>query len=171
MKHPWPILQTDRKFSEYFQAHENRWLKKLFKAFSHLGAGALWISIYGLGFLFLGDRFHELILTLIFAELTGLIIIIILRYRIRRKRPSADYRCFFLTPWNKYSFPSHHAFRAFLIAIIVETKYPGLFPWLMITAAIIGFSRIYLSKHYLSDVLAGMLLALVVASVWRMPPV
>lgn len=159
-----PLLQIDRNISEYFAAHDSRWLNDFFRAVSHLGAGMVWISLYVLGLIFFRDHACRLILTLIFAELIGLTVIIVLRYLTRRKRPSANYRCFYLTPWNRYSFPSHHAFRVFVTAIIIGTSYPGLLPGLIITAAIIGFSRIYLSKHYLSDVLAGILLAIVVAT-------
>ena len=158
------FLQTDRKVSGYFAAQDNRWLKGLFRAFSRLGTGAVWISVYALCLIFFPDHAGGLIKTLILAELLGLTVIVILRYLTRRERPSANYRCFYLTPWNRYSFPSHHAFRAFVIAILIGTNHPEFFPALIITAAIVGFSRIYLLKHYLSDVLAGILLAVVVAS-------
>ena len=158
-----PLLRADQKISEYFAAHDSRWLKELFRAFSSLGAGAVWISVYILCLIFLRDHVRGLILSLIVAELIGLSVIIILRYMVKRKRPDENYKCFYLTPWNRYSFPSHHTFRAFMVAIIIGMSYPGLFPLLIIMAALVGFSRIYLSKHYFSDVLAGLLLATAVA--------
>ena len=160
-----PLFQIDQKISEYFAAHDRRWVKELFRAFSHLGAGAVWISVYVFCLIFFRDHACRLILSLILAELIGLSVIIILRYLVKRNRPSANYRCFYLTPWNRYSFPSHHTFRAFVIAIIIGRSYPGLFSLLIIMAAFVGFSRIYLSKHYFSDVLAGLLLAMAVAPV------
>ena len=158
------MIALDRKVSEYFLSRDNGWPKRLFQAISHLGAGALWISVYASCFIIFPNDAHRLILTLVIAELMGLIVIVPLRYYTRRNRPSADYKCSRITPWNRYSFPSHHAFRAFSIAIILGMRFPGSFPYLIFTAAVIGFSRIYLSRHYLTDVLAGTLLAVGVAS-------
>ncbi|HIJ19544.1 MAG TPA: phosphatase PAP2 family protein [Deltaproteobacteria bacterium] len=154
------MIEWDRKVSEYFLSHNNPGAKCLFSAFSFLGTGVLWICIYAFCLIFFWNHAHRVILTLILAELMGLMVIIPLRYITKRRRPCEDYKYFFLTPWNLYSFPSHHAFRAFSIAIIVGMRFPGTFPYLICTAAIIGFSRLYLSKHYLSDVLAGILLAM-----------
>ena len=158
------MIPLDRKISEYFLSRDNLWSKRLFQAVSHLGAGVLWVGVYAFGFIFFPSDTHRLLLTLVVAELMGLSVIIPLRYCTRRNRPSADYKCSRITPWNRYSFPSHHAFRAFSIAIIVGVRHPAVFPWLICTALGIGFSRIYLSKHYLTDVVAGTLLAVGIAS-------
>ena len=158
------MIALDRKISEYFLSQDNLWGMRLFQAVSHLGAGVLWLCVYALGLIFFQNDAHRLILTLVVAELAGLIVIIPVRYYTKRNRPSADYKCSRITPWNRYSFPSHHAFRAFSIAIIIGVRHPGLFPYLIFTAALIGFSRLYLSRHYLTDVLAGTLLAIGVAS-------
>ncbi len=63
------------------------------------------------------------------------------------------------------SFPSSHAANAFAIACIVANRWrrPRLLWWLM--AALVGFSRIYLNRHYPSDVLVGALLGTVIAMV------
>ena len=99
-----------------------------------------------------------------------------LRFKLakREKQLTTDYtdfaekyRCykyFPLTPWNRYSFPSHHALRSFTIAVIIGSHFPRLLSFLLVMAAIVSFSRIYLSKHYLSDVLAGGLLGVFVAT-------
>jgi len=158
-------METDRIISQYFSSHNNRWLRGAFRALTYLGTGAVWIILYALFLIFLQDHFTQLLLTLILAEIIGLFTIIILRYMTKRKRPIIHYKYFSLTPWNRYSFPSHHTLRSFIIAVIVGTDYPGLFPFLLIMAATISFSRIYLSKHYLSDVLAGALLGILLAMV------
>ena len=62
-----------------------------------------------------------------------------------------------------YGFPSNHAANSFAAAAILSAfyrRYTALFAML---AALIGFSRIYLGKHYLSDVLAGAFWGLLLA--------
>ena len=158
------FMKMDRIISQYFASHNNPWLRAVLGALTHLGTGAVWLSLYALFLVFLNDLFAPLFLTLVLAELIGLLTIIILRYMTKRKRPTAHYKNFSLTPWNKYSFPSHHALRSFIIAVVIGTEVPGLLPFLLILAAIISFSRIYLSKHYLSDVLVGVFLGILSAA-------
>jgi len=156
-------METDRIISQYFSSHTNRWLRSVLRTLTYLGTGGVWITIYALFFIFLDDPFTQLLLTLILAEMIGLLTIIILRYITKRKRPIIRYKHPSLTPWNRYSFPSHHTLRVFITTVIVGTDSPGLFPLLLIMATTVGFSRIYLSKHYLSDVLAGALLGIMLA--------
>ena len=68
---------------------------------------------------------------------------------------------FHMTSW---SFPSGHAMNSIvlygLLAYWVAQSYPGAKVWMLlgltILVAAIGYSRIYLGVHYLSDVLAGL---------------
>ncbi len=161
------LMETDRIINQYFSSHNNRWLRSALGTLTHLGTGGVWITIYALFFMFLDDHFTQLLLTLILAEMIGLFTIIMLRYMTKRKRPMIHYKYYFLTPWNRYSFPSHHTLRAFIIAVIVGIDYPEVFPLLLIMAATVSFSRIYLSKHYLSDVLAGAFLGIILAMASR----
>ena len=136
-----------------------------FRGLTHLGDGKVWVGIYAVSFIFFKTRFRHIIFMLIIAEIAGLFIVIMLRYLTRRGRPADDYKAAFYAPWNKYSFPSHHSFRVFMLAGIIGINYTHLMPGLFLLAAGIGFSRIYLSKHYLSDVLAGGLLGIILTAV------
>jgi undecaprenyl-diphosphatase len=152
------LVEIDRRINEYFASHNNPRLRRAFRALTHFGTGAVWITIYALLLILFYNQFTRLIWALILAEGVGLLIVIILRYATKRERPIARYESFSLTPWNRYSFPSHHTLRSFMIAVVVGTDSPGLLPFLVVMAAAVGFSRIYLSKHYFSDVLVGALL-------------
>ncbi|MBV8376951.1 MAG: phosphatase PAP2 family protein [Verrucomicrobia bacterium] len=70
----------------------------------------------------------------------------------------------FLLFQNKYhSFPSGHtgaAFAFFGVPWFAERRYGW---WALIAAIAIGWSRLYLNVHYLSDVMVGMLVGLVTA--------
>ena len=60
------------------------------------------------------------------------------------------------------SFPSGHVVLAFTIATVVGNQYPKLRVPLYIMAFGTAFSRIYLGKHYPSDVIAGAIIGTLV---------
>jgi undecaprenyl-diphosphatase len=156
-------IEIDRRVSEYFANSKNRRLNKTFAVLTHLGDGALWLTIYALIFFFLYDRYTRMLYALVSAEIIGLSLIISLRYITKRRRPDRNYTS--IIPWNKYSFPSHHSLRTFLIATIIGIYSPHLLPFLLSVAVVVSFSRIYLLKHYLSDVFAGALLGFLTANI------
>jgi len=61
-------------------------------------------------------------------------------------------------PPDKFSFPSGHTMTAFSIALVVSYFYPSLEGVLFFLALSIAVSRIVLGMHFLSDVLAGVVM-------------
>lgn len=59
-----------------------------------------------------------------------------------------------------FSFPSGHAFNAFMTATIMTRFYNKDWLWYAL-AALIAFSRVYIGVHYASDVLAGALIGMI----------
>ncbi len=108
-----------------------------------------------------------------YAEIAGLWVSILgsgatalaLKVLIHRPRPSALFQAYSEGPY--YSFPSGHATLAmalygFCVYILLQ-MYPTAARRVMFTAlpfivALVAVSRLYLGVHYLSDVLAGLIL-------------
>lgn len=67
-----------------------------------------------------------------------------------------------------HSFPSGHTVTAFSTAILIaywcRNKFWGL-P-LLLLAALVGYSRMYLSQHFFEDVTAGSVIGVVVTVIW-----
>ena len=72
-----------------------------------------------------------------------------------RERPDGERRR------SNSSFPSSHAANAAAIALVLGMRWRWLAPPLWLLAATVAFSRVYLNRHFLSDVLFGMAIGVV----------
>jgi len=86
--------------------------------------------------------------------LADIVTVFPLKYLVNRQRP--DGPC---SRWNS-SFPSGHATFSFTQAFIAAHHYPDLRIPLFTYATVVGISRIYLKKHYPSDIIAGAILGI-----------
>ncbi|MBQ1308418.1 MAG: phosphatase PAP2 family protein [Ruminococcus sp.] len=90
----------------------------------------------------------------------------IIKHAVKRVRPCHDLDeedKLLNNPRTFYSFPSGHTASSFAVAMVVILSHCPVYvmlPILMI-ASLIGFSRVYLRVHYLTDVVVGLFLGLV----------
>jgi len=61
------------------------------------------------------------------------------------------------------SFPSSHAANAFAVAVLLARRWRRGTPAFLLLAALVAYSRLYLNRHWLSDVLAGALIGALMA--------
>lgn len=136
------------------------WLRLVMVSATRAGDGWLW---YGLGLLILMFGDHDRVAAVFAgtsATSVGLVIYALLKQATRRPRPCLvePNRWAHILPPDQYSFPSGHTIAAFAITLSVGQFYPPLFLALLLAALLIASSRILLGMHYLSDVVAGMVL-------------
>lgn len=96
-----------------------------------------------------------------------LILITAMRKIIKRERPYErfDTPPLFERDGEGDSFPSRHTASAFIIAMSGFVLSPFLGVGLLLVAAAIGVSRILSGVHYVTDVLAGMLISVIFGTI------
>jgi undecaprenyl-diphosphatase len=104
--------------------------------------------------------FKKILLSLIFVYLFNYLI----GYLVARPRPFVTDKGIyqlakFFARASDYSFPSQHTATAFVLALVVFLDKKKLGIILLILAALIGGSRIFVGVHYPSDILGGILMA------------
>ncbi len=147
----------------------------IFKYITYLGDG--WTAfIVVIIFLFIKFRYSLMIaVSSITAGLTAQLLkrLVFAEYFRPKKYFENIYDLYIITDVNlhsMYSFPSGHTTTVFTLAccialLLPDKKQTGRF-FLLIVAILTGFSRIYLSQHFLVDVFFGSLLGVTVASVF-----
>lgn len=159
------MVTMDEKFTAFLYSIRSNWLSQLFYAVTQLGTREAVFSIGGLAtIVFLYRRRYTAVLAFWLTMAgTGLSV----QYGktfISRDRP--DKVAFY--PEHNFSFPSGHATTAIsLYGMLAYFMYRHMrrslqrsvmFLATAVLILLIGFSRIYLGVHFLSDVLAGFLL-------------
>ena len=140
---------------------QNPWLTRIMVFITYMGASLTYLTISALVSIYLLSRRKELKAVFLNISLfTAWILVEFIKVWIGRLRPLGEP----LTVATGYSFPSGHAmmsmaFYGFLAGLLLC---PGKSQWhrlggvsLYGLVLLIGFSRIYLNVHYLSDVLIG----------------
>ncbi|MBI4769469.1 MAG: phosphatase PAP2 family protein [Chloroflexi bacterium] len=153
------ILQLDAALSARLRVAEKPGtLRTCAAILAHSGDSWLWGAALGLVW-WLGDagwKFRAVVL--LGAILGTAAVVAVLKIIFRRRRPAGEWGQIYRKT-DPHSFPSGHAARAILLAML------GLFlgpPWfgalLALWGPLVALARVSMGVHYLSDVVAGALL-------------
>lgn len=159
------IKKLDYRVLENISRIHRPKLNRIMVTASRLGnAGIVWWAVC-LPFL-INQRWRYTGLTIIFSlGLTSLMGEGIIKHAVKRVRPChslEDDEQLIKKP-KYYSFPSGHTASSFsVVSVVIFSQCPFyvIVP-IFLVASIIGFSRVYLRVHYLTDVVVGFFLGIV----------
>jgi undecaprenyl-diphosphatase len=178
-----PLTVADAQFSTWLHSHTQPLLTSVMFVLTYLGSSvtvSCVAAIFGL-YLIWRRRFYWLA-AFLSSVYGGMLLNKILKFAFQRPRPHFDDPLVSLT---SYSFPSGHTMTAtVLYGVLAAYFFTNTQDWrkrmvIVFVASflilLVGFSRIYLGAHYLSDVLGAMaeglawlaLCLTVVYSFWR----
>ena len=145
--------------------HGSSFVNYLFKFITLLGdLGIVWILTGVILFFFKKTRKGGIYI--FFALFASLVINdFIFKHLIARPRPftvNTDLAVFIesigLELPTSFSFPSGHSFSSFACATMITMTFKKKGAWSYILATLIAVSRVFICVHYVTDVLAGMIL-------------
>lgn len=155
------ILTLDAELSQKMRIAENPGkLRNLAAFLAHSGDSWFWAA--GLLTLWiLGDTFWKQWAAIQFGAISIMAaIVLIVKFSFKRKRPEGEWGLMYRST-DPHSFPSGHAARSFLIAMMAIFLGPlWLTIILVIWAPSVALARVAMGVHYLSDVLVGGLLGI-----------
>lgn len=123
--------------------------------------GMIWIAVALI--LFLNRKYRKIgVFSIVSLIICALAVNVILKPLIHRPRPFselADITLLIKAP-KDYSFPSGHTAASFVMVYIFFRHIKKYFIPVLITGILIAFSRMYLSVHFPSDILAGIIIGI-----------
>ncbi len=165
-----PLAGPDHEVAGWFHAHLTRTFVTVLRTFTEFGSGE-WIGIVlcALVVFFAWKRWWPSLVTLIVAVPGGMLLNEWVKVLVHRQRPFVDGP---FVDWSGYSFASGHTIAATLLygqlALFILPAIKSRH-WRRLTVAsavlliaLVGFSRIALGAHFLTDVLA----AIVFGNIW-----
>src|SRR6266487_6472744 len=158
-----PLAGPDHEVAGWFHAHLTHTFVSVLRALTEFGSGE-WIGIvmFALVLFFAWKRWWPSLVTLIVAVPGGMLLNEWVKVLVHRHRPFVDGP---FVDWSGYSFASGHTIGATLlygqlllfVLPSLKTRHWRLLCIIsaMSLVALVGFSRIALGAHFLTDVLAA----------------
>lgn len=157
------ILELDARLSGQMRvAEKHGQLRSVAIFFAHSGDSWFWAAALIIMW-FVSQKFWKDWSVLEFTGIAILAVFVLaVKFIVRRQRPEGEWGGIYRNT-DPHSFPSGHAARAFLIATVATVLGPA---WLAIVlwiwAPLVALARVAMGVHYLSDIVAGALLGVVV---------
>ncbi len=151
------ISEFDRRsFLAFGRIVHQQQLRRKAKLISSSGDGPLYVLLAVMFLLFSakGQQLFELMVTSFLLELP---LYFLLKNSVRRVRPCHSFTHVQLDfePSDKFSLPSGHTAAAFVMASSIYIVFPVIGICCFVWAAMIGLSRVALTVHYPTDIIAG----------------
>lgn len=157
------IIELDKKYSSQLRiAEKPGLLRNIAIFFSHTGDSWLWFPSLILLWFFSNSAWQKFE-TVIFFGIGGLAVVVFaIKFLFKRQRPKGDWGGIYRST-DPHSFPSGHAARAFMIAFLATLLTPF---WVALAfcvwAPLVAFSRVTMGVHYLSDIIVGAIVGILV---------
>ena len=126
-------------------------------------SGDSWFILLALLLIWLLSNGHwHRMAALMAAGAVGLaVLVLLIKFTIKRRRPEGQWGAIYRNT-DPHSFPSGHAARTAMLAVIALALGPVWFGVLMVIwAPLVSLARVWMGVHYVSDVLAGILLGII----------
>lgn len=156
-----------RIYATFGRLEERLGLYRVARIFSFTGDGYLYILIAAIALAMSQEAGQALLVTGCLAFAIELPLYFVLKKFFKRRRPYDVVLSFekIHRPSDEFSFPSGHTTAGFMMAYLVSHFFAWALVPMYIWATLIGLSRVILRVHFVSDIVAGVLLGSALAYV------
>ncbi len=158
------LMELDARLSEQLRvAEKTKTLRPVGVFLAHSGDSWFWVVALGILWFFGSDYWRARALALLIGILVTAILVMAIKFTVRRRRPEGEWGNVYRST-DPHSFPSGHAARATMLAVMMVGMGPTwLGVLLVIWAPLVSLARVSMGVHYLSDVIAGTIIGILIA--------
>jgi undecaprenyl-diphosphatase len=140
-------------------------LRNIAMFFAHSGDSWFW-GVAILLLFFLGNQIWKSRAIILGASvILTAIVVLIIKFTVKRQRPEGNWGNIYRRT-DPHSFPSGHAARAFMLAIITLGIGPAWFAIILaVWAPLVGMARVAMGVHFFSDVIAGAIVGIIMGCI------
>lgn len=160
-----PLAGADHEVATWFHAHLTSTFVTVLRTFTDFGSsGWIGVVLFVLVLFFVWKRWWPSLVTLIVAVPGGMLLNELVKVLVQRHRPFVDGP---FVDWSGYSFASGHTIGAtllygqlllFILPVVKARHWRRLAIFsAAFLVAVVGFSRIAIGAHFLTDVLAAII--------------
>jgi len=136
-------------------------LRTLAALLAHSGDSWYWLIGLAIIWWFGSDLWKEQAIILSIGIITTATFVMGIKFTVRRQRPTGEWGEIYRKT-DPHSFPSGHAARAGMLAVLGVGLGPGWFAAALLAwAPFVALARVAMGVHYLLDILAGMAFGMV----------
>ncbi len=155
------LIQADLNWSSRLRLRHERSLRFKLAAFlAHSGDSWFWLVGLFIVWLFAGLAWKQRSVLMALGVLGLAVTVLLIKFSVRRRRPEGEWGAIYRNT-DPHSFPSGHAARAAMLAIVglgLGPLWLGLL--LLVWAPLVSLARVIVGVHYVSEVLAGLVIGL-----------
>jgi membrane-associated phospholipid phosphatase len=164
-----PLAEADHEVATWFQSHLTSTFVTILRTLTDFGSSE-WIGIvlFLVALFFIWNRWWPSLITLLVAVPGGMLLNELVKVLVQRQRPLVDGP---LADWSGYSFASGHTIGATLlygqlplfILPVLKARHWRVLGILSVALliAVVGFTRVALGAHFLTDVLAAIVFGVI----------
>jgi len=160
------LLEKDWRWSTRLRLRQDKGLFHWLAAFfAHSGDSWFWVAGLGGVWLISNGQWHHTAAIMEFAIVLLAVIVLSIKLLVRRRRPEGEWGAIYRS-FDPHSFPSGHAARAVMQAVLACGLGPTWFALLLVIwAPCVSLARVLMGVHYLTDIVAGIAVGLIVGLV------
>jgi undecaprenyl-diphosphatase len=158
------LVSLDEKITSSLRLSESaKGIKPLAIFFAHSGDSWFILLTLFVVWLVTRDPWHYNMAVMAASTIALAVFVLVIKFSIRRRRPEGDWGAVYRKS-DPHSFPSGHAARTIMLAVLALLLGPAWLGFILIVwAPLVSVARVAMGVHYFSDIFAGALLGVLAA--------
>jgi undecaprenyl-diphosphatase len=154
------LLEWDLRTSSRLRLNRSGPIRSAAAVLAHSGDSWIWLGGLALLWVLGNQQGKQLAVVMAGSIIVTAVLVLSLKFLVRRPRPEGQWGHIYRKT-DPHSFPSGHAARAFMLAVVALGLAPTWFALLVVIwAPLVALARVLMGVHFIIDISVGILIGL-----------